>query len=112
MIIEEFIIDYLANKVNTPSYAEFPTGKIPDSFLVVRKIDGGRRDLIEAATISIVCYAETKYKATVLEDVVKAAMYDIDSTAEISGVHLGGESDDMDTKNKKYCYEAIFNVFY
>lgn len=111
MIIEDIIIDYLEKNIGVLIYAEYPKSP-PSKFIVLQRITGGRKDLLNASTISFMCYAESKHEAAELQDLLKELLYEIDQEPTISGVRLGGESDDIDTTNKRYCYEAIFNLFY
>lgn len=110
-MIEAIIIEYLKTKLSIQAFAEIPSKK-PKSYVIVEKIDGGKVNQIKAATVSVYSYASTLYGAAELDERVRDAMELIVEDDRISSCRIGGEDRNIDTENKEYRYETIFNLFY
>lgn len=111
-MIEETVIAYLNTKlVNIPVYMEKPEEK-PASYVVIRTLDQGRKDFIDAVTLEFTSFAPDLLEAMKLNDSVKKAMYDIISLGNISSSKLGGNSQAIQTNTKEYAFECIFNLYY
>lgn len=110
-MIERTVIEYLNTTLKIPTYAEKPN-KNPSEYIVIKNIDSGRTDCIDAVTLSIMSYAPTLDKALELNTKVKNAMYDIVAIDDISQCKLGGGGQSIDTQSKTYAYESIFNIIY
>lgn len=110
-MIERIVIEYLIKTLNIPTYAEKPN-KNPNEYIVIKNIDSGRSNQIDAVTFSIMSYAQTLDKALELNTRVKNAMYDIVSLENVSSCKLGGGGQRIDTQTKTYAYESIFNIYY
>lgn len=110
-MIEKIIISYLGGVLSVPVYAEMPSDP-PKEFVVIQKMSGGVTNMVNAATISFESYSTSLQKSAELDEEVQKAVLESNSIDEISGVKLGGESSNIDTQNKKYCYESIFNFYY
>lgn len=113
MLIEIVIRDYLKSKIGVPVLAEIPAEPV-ERYITMQKIDGGRKNHIDAATIEFQSYAMKKSEAAKLDERVREAIFEIvyDEDSDISSVELGGNSDSTDKVNKRYRYESIFNFFY
>jgi len=110
-MIENTVIDYLNRVLNVPAYMEEPTRKL-DEYVVVKAIDNGRVNHIDAVTLNITSYSTTMEKAAQLNKTVKDAMYNIVSLDNISSSKCGGGGQAIETSSKRYAYECIFNLFY
>jgi len=112
-MIEKIVITYLKSKLGTvPVYmGEKPANK-PQECVVIKYIDGGRINMIDAVTFSIMSYSTSLQKSAELNKLVKNAMYDIVSQNKISSSKCGGGSQSIDSQTKEYAYECIFNLFY
>lgn len=110
-MIEKILISHLKEVLPAPIYAEKPINP-PSEFVVLQKISGGSENKISAATISFESYSTSLQKAAELDEIVQEAVNNTTSLDEISGVHLGGESSNIDQVSKSYCYESIFNFYY
>lgn len=111
-MIEKTLYDYLKKELSVPVYMEVPP-KPAKSFVTIQKIDGGRTNKINAATISIESYAESKFDACSLSELVKETMEEMGETStDVYSCKLGGESDSSDLENKRYRYETIWNLYY
>lgn len=110
-MIEAIIIEYLNTKLNIPTYAEIPTKK-PKKYIIVEKIDGGRVNHIKASTVSVYSYGSSLFESAELDEMVKNAMEMIVEDERVSSCRIGGEDRNIDTDNKEYRYETIFNLFH
>lgn len=111
-MIEKILIAYLNNVMNVPVYAEKPIKDIPSQYIVLRQIDGGMINKINAATISFESYAESLVQAAELNDELQEKLFDVIILDEISSSTLGGSSRSIDIQTKSYCYESIFNFYF
>lgn len=110
-MIEEILVSYLSGALDVPVYMEVPEAP-PDSFVVLEKTAGGRVNYISNATMAIQSYGPSMYKAAKLNEQVKAAMDDARELPDISAVDLNSDYNFTDTTEKKYRYQAVFEVVY
>lgn len=110
-MIEKRIIDYLAEAMNLPVYAEIPVQNSGE-FFVVEKTGSYRENLLDSATMVVQSYADSKYRAAQLNDQMKEAMYEMVFQENISDVRLNSDYDFTDTATKRYRYQAVFVVTY
>lgn len=116
-MIEKIVIDYLSERQDVPVYGEVPENK-PQRFIVVDKIDSGRRNHIKTASIRVRSYEESMFKAAVLDDAVKDILLGDDESIgiieidDVTKAEDAGSSNDMDTQTKSYRYTSIYNFFY
>lgn len=110
-MIEVDVIKYLSNALGVSVSAEKPTKK-PKEYVVIEKIDSGRTNYIDAATISVMSYADSLLNAAKLDARVRGHMYNIIELEHISSCKLGGGSQSIDKQTKEYAYESIFNIIY
>ena len=87
-MIEEIVFNYLKNTLNVPV------------------------TFTNTATFFIQSYSSSKYKASLLNEKVKDAMYDLIELDEITSLHLNSDYDYTDTTTKKYRYQAVFDIGY
>lgn len=111
-MIEKLLIAYLNNEMDVPVYAEKPIKDIPSQYIVLRLIDSGIVNKINAATVSFESYAESLLQAAELNDKLQEKLFDAITLDEISSSTLGGSSRNIDIQTKAYCYESIFNFYY
>lgn len=111
MIIEAVIIEYLEKELGVNAYAEIPEEK-PSEYIVVEKIDGGRINQINTSTLSVYAYADSLYKAVLLNERVKSALLNAIAIDDISSSKIGGENRSIDKANKEYRYETIINLYH
>ena len=110
MIIEEVIINYLIDVLQTSEvYAEVPETH-GDEFFVVDKTGGGREDRVNHAMITVQSYAKTKDRAAARNEDVKAAMERIVILNEIGACHLNTDYNFTNIDMKQYRYQAVFDI--
>ena len=111
-MIEVILRDYLLEELETvPVYLEYPQ-EVPEEFVLLKKIDAGHRDHIDAATFRIESRAHSLYHAAVLSEKVKDALFNAISLPSISSSMLGGERQGTDTSNNLYQYDLTYNFYY
>lgn len=108
-MIEEIVFNYLKNKLNVPVTFE----NINEvEYVFIGKSGSSRFDFTNTATFFIQSYSSSKYKASLLNEKVKDAMYDLIELDEITSLHLNSDYDYTDTTTKKYRYQAVFDIGY
>ena len=110
-MIEKIILDYLSEKLNIPVYMENPP-TLPEKFIVVDKTGSGRKDFIKSATVAIQSYNSTKAKTASLNEQIKDAMFKMIVLNNISKVELNTDYPFNDISNKRYRYQAVFDIVY
>lgn len=109
-MIEKIVKDYLKEKLDIGCYLEKPQDDKP--FLVIEKTGSGEEDGLFSATIVVQSYADSLYKSSELNEIVKTAMYDITDLDEISECRLNSDYNFTDTETKEYRYQAVFDLIH
>ena len=111
-MIEVAIRDYLAEKIDPiPVLMEQPK-RPPIEYVLLRLVDSGVVNKVDAATFFVTVRSDTLYKAAQLRDSVKDALFDAITEDYITSSTLGGESAQTDSANNVYQYELTFNFYY
>ena len=110
-MIEETILDYLNDKLDVPVETERPINE-PISYVLIEKTGSGKKNHINNATIALKSYADSLYKAAVLNEKVKEAMEDIINECDISKSELNSDYPFTDVTSKRYRYQAVFDLVY
>lgn len=84
----------------------------PDEFVVIEKTGSNEVDCIESATIAIQSYSDSLIHAITLNAKVKEAMRNITELANVSDCSLNSDYNYTDQTEKKYRYQAIFDITY
>jgi hypothetical protein len=110
-MIEKIVIDYLSKNLtnDVPVYMEHNLNA-PSSYVIVEKTGSSEKNHIYNATITIQSYAESLYKAAVLNEEVKALMEDIITESAISNCTLNSDYNYTDTSSKQYRYQAVYDL--
>ena len=120
MIIEEYIISYLATAlaetvgsvtIPFPVSGDVPS-PVPDSFILPLPSAQASTASIRSATIAIESWHTSRAKAAALNAKVEAAMERITEKPEISSCSLDTSYNNPDMTRKKPRYEADFTVVY
>ena len=111
-MIDVIIRNYLTTKLSNIAIVYEQPADRPNEYVLIQKIDGGEIDKIKASTFSIKVRFMDQYNAAVKNESVKDAMFDIITLDAISGVRQGGEYGRIDTSNKMYEYETIWNIYH
>lgn len=111
-MIEISLRKYIADELDTPVYMEQPK-VVPAEYILLRLMDSGRINHIDAATFSITVRSNSLYGAAQIRDDVKRIVLDAPSNVEcITSARIGGELANTDSANHVYQYELVFNFYY
>lgn len=110
-MIEIIIRDYLEKTLAVPVFMEFPA-KAPERFVVLKKGDTTRENRLETAVFIPESYERSMLEAAKLNRQVKAAMDELTDLDEVSASDLTADYPAFDEKNKRYRYQAVYNVTY
>ena len=110
-MIEITILNYLRQLLNVPVYMEEPK-KPPESYVLIEKTAGSKKNHILSATLAIQSYAGTLYGAAKLNEEVKAAMEQSIAISNVSKAALNSDYNFTDTSTKRYRYQAVYNMTY
>jgi hypothetical protein len=110
-MIEKTVIDYLDSVLPVSAYAEMPQPR-PESFCLVQQTGGGARNRLKTAVVAVQSYGGSRYAAGVLCDTVIEAMDGLSALPEIAGCRLNAAYPFPDTDEKKYRFQAVFDITY
>ena len=110
-MIEVTVMDHLAIRLDVPVYLEFPKNA-PDRFLVLKVENNPRENLLDSAMLVVDSYGASMVDAATLNTMVKRTLDDLVELPSISASKRGGDYPLVDTKNKRYRYQAVQNITY
>lgn len=110
-MVEITVRDFLAENLPTPVFMEFPVDPVT-RFVILRKTDSGRENRLDSAMFVADSYGESLLEAAKLNELVKAAMDDLTDLDVVSASEPAGDYPAFDEKNKRYRYQAVFNITY
>lgn len=118
-MIEKIVLDYLVNKMDVDVKMEVPSNP-PAEYVIIEKTGSSAENHVFHATIVIQCYSNTLYKAALLNEKVKFAMIGdgtnsfgiIGEVVDVSKCELNADYNATDTQNKKYRYQAVYDLVY
>lgn len=108
-MIEITVKDYLQGRIDAPVFLEYPA-QPPKRFVVLRKGDSGRENLLCYALFVADSFGESLLDAASVNKDVKTAMDSITELDIISAMYPGGDYALTDTKNKRHRYQAVFEI--
>lgn len=111
-MIELSILNHLKTELNPTEVTSEIRQDMPDSFVYVEKTGSSQNDRLFHATFAVQSYAESLYKAMVLNDAVKAAMFDAESLPEVTRVELNSDYNYPDLSTKRPRYQAVFDIIH
>lgn len=108
-MIEPVILNYVSAALDVPVEMEIPAE--PSARYVVLKRSGrGRENGLESSNLIADSYAESLLEAAALNERVKAVLDTLDTLDEISSTELATDYPLTDTSNKKYRYQAVYEI--
>lgn len=110
-MIEIIIRCYLEQVLSVPVFMEFPEDP-PDRFVVLKKGDTTRENWLETAVFIPESYGTSMMDAAKLNLLVKDTMDSLADLDDISASDLAADYPAFDEKNKRYRYQAVYNVTY
>lgn len=111
-MIEVVIRQYLADKLEDIAVVMEQPKTPPKEYILLRLVDSGRVNHIDAATFFVTIISDSLYSAAMLKDKVKVILYDAIILDCISHSSSGGESATLDATNHVYQYNLTFNFYY
>lgn len=108
-MIELNVKEFLEQRLPVPLFMEFPENP-PDSFVVLKKGDSSRENLLDDAMFVADSYGKSLLEAARLNEQVKTLLDNLIQLDEISSSRRGGDYPAFDTKNKKHRYQAVQNI--
>lgn len=108
-MIELIVLKFMTEKLPVPIYMEFPKDS-PNRFIVLRKGNSERENLVDTSTFVADSYAESLLEAAKLNEQVKAALDSLTELDAVSSSKRGGDYPFYDTQNKRYRYQAVQNI--
>ena len=83
-------------------------------FVIIEKVGGGQEDHIPSSILAIQSYGATMYDAASRNDEVKHWMLDgiegIITLDDIASVNLNSDYNYTDTAEKRYRYQALYDI--
>lgn len=110
-MIEITILNYLKNKLDVSVFTEHQKEE-PYSFVIFEKISSSLTNGINHATFAFQSYGASLLEACKLNERVKEAMLDMIELDEIGRVKLNSDYNFTDTTEKRYRYQAVFDITY
>lgn len=110
-MIELTVKKFVEQNLDAPVFMEFPE-EPPEYFIVLKKGDSGRENLLDSAMFVADSYGPSLLAAAMLNETVKTALDDLVLLPQISSSRRGGDYPAFDTKNKRYRYQAVQNITY
>lgn len=108
-MIETTIRNFVSDALQVPVRMEIPANP-PARFVVLKRSGEGRENLVEGALLIADSYAESMLEASKLNEQVKSVLDDLDTLDEISSVQLSTDYPVIDTGNKRYRYQAVYEI--
>lgn len=110
MILEEFLIAWLARKTGYDVYAEAPEGH-PTEFYTVERTGSRTANRVTTVTVAIQSWNSlSMYHAAAMNDDLKREMETLVQEPEISACRLSTDYNFTDTDSKYYRYQAVYNI--
>ena len=108
-MIEEIVLQHLAGQLEVPVGMEVPENPA-DTYCVLEKTGSGRRNRLDTATFAVQSCGPTMLEAARLNQRVKAAMDRLAEHPKISRVQLNSDYNFTDTAQKRYRYQAVYDI--
>lgn len=108
-MIELTVKEFIEARITVPLYMEYPENP-PDSFVVLRKGDSERDNLLDSAMLVVDSYGPSLLEAARLNELVKAVLDNLVLLDCVSSSRRGGDYPAYDTNNKKHRYQAVQNI--
>ena len=109
MTIEEYIIDYLAERLSVGVSGSVPH-PMPAEFITVEKTGSSLADRIHGATIAVQSWSTSRASAAALCELVTRAMLASVAEGSISECRLTASYNNPDLETHKPRYSASFEV--
>lgn len=110
-MIELTVKEFMETRLPVPLFMEYPEDP-PDSFVVLKKGDSGREELLDSAMLVADSYGPSLLAAARLNEQVKVILDDLIQLDCVSSSRRGGDYPAYDTQNKRHRYQAVQTIFH
>ena len=110
-MIELTVKEFMEGRLSVPLFMEIPANP-PKAFVVLHKGDTSREDFVNSAMFVADSYAPSMLEAARLNEQVVAAFDSLTDLDTVSSSKRGGDYSVPDTQNKRYRYQAVFDITY
>lgn len=110
-MIEIIIKKYLDENFDIPAFLEYPKEE-PNEFILFEKTGSSKENKLLSSTIAFQSYADSMYKASLLNEYLKDVIEGLIKLPEISKVSLNSDYNFTDERKKKYRYQAVFDIYH
>ena len=110
-MIDIIVKEHLESRLDAPVYFEFPA-TAPDRFLVLKKDENPRENLVSSALIVVDSYAPNLLAAARLNETVKKALDSLVDRPDVCASKRSGDYPAFDTQNSRYRYQAVQTITY
>ena len=113
-MIEITLLNYLNSKItDIPIYTEIPKNA-PERFYLIEKTSSSRTDHLWSSTIAVQSYGSSLYIAASMSEDIRDLILDdfINDEDSVSKVSLNSEYNFTDTAEKRYRYQAVFDIIH
>lgn len=100
---------YIEKSINIPVFLE-RQNDFNGEYVLIEKTGSSLKNHIQNSTIAVQSYADTLYKAAVLNDKVKKVILNMIELSEVTKVELNSDYNYTDQQTKKYRYQAVFDI--
>lgn len=111
-MIEKTLLDYLSAALEVDVYLEVPEDPEDTEYVLLEKTGESEENFVCRATFAIQSYADSMYTAAELNKEVKRAMDEIALEPQIAKAALSSDYNFTDTSQKKYRYQAVYELVY
>ncbi len=108
-MIEATVRQYLEDTLNVPTYLEHEK-TMPNEYIMVERTGGGMVNGLKNCTLAVQSISTSMYKAALLNEKVKDAMFVLPGEHNVSSSKLNSDYNFTDTTTKQYRYQAVFNL--
>lgn len=108
-MIDVILKTYLETVLDAPVYMEIPARK-PNEFYILERMGGSEENFIKSSQFVIQSYAETLYRAAVMDEEAIAAMANAVTVEDVISTSLNSHYNYTDTASKQYRYQALFDI--
>lgn len=110
-MIEVKVKNYLEEKLEIPVRME-DDDDIDGKYILIEKTGGGQENYVKKATLAIQSFASSLFEAAMINEKVKETMGNIIELDNISRCQLNSDYNYTDTKQKRYRYQAVYDIIY
>lgn len=111
-MIEVTLRKYLSDNLENIAVVMEQPKNPPKEYVILRLVDYGKRNQIDAATFFVKVVSDTFFTASSLRDHVRSLLIEFTSLDSISHASIGGESASIDGANHVYNYDITLNVYF